>query len=89
MRELAADLGVTESRISQMRAEALKMLRDGLNAQLSPEMVPVPVNSSGAVARRKAAYYAQVAAHSNFRQRLTTHLDVLDEATLFDDRSIA
>ena len=29
MRELAEDLGVTESRISQMRAEALKMLRVG------------------------------------------------------------
>ena len=71
MRELAAELGVTESRISQMRAEALSMLREGLNAQLSPEMVVAPVNASGAVARRKAAYYAQVAARSNYRDRLT------------------
>ena len=71
MRELAAELGVTESRISQMRAEALKMLRDGLNSQLSPELVDVPVNAGGAVARRKASYYAQVAARSSFRDRLT------------------
>ena len=40
MRELAEELGVTESRISQLRAEALKMLKDGMNSQLAPEMLP-------------------------------------------------
>ena len=34
MLELAAELGVTESRVSQLRAEALILLRDGLNAHL-------------------------------------------------------
>ena len=71
MRELADVLGVTESRISQMRAEALKLLRDGLNSQLAPDLVEAPVNSGGAVARRKAAYYAAIAARSSFRDRLT------------------
>lgn len=33
MADIAADLGVTESRISQLRTEALAMLRDGLNGQ--------------------------------------------------------
>ena len=69
MRELAEDLGVTESRISQMRAEALRLLRDGLNSQLDPAMLASsgdrPVNATGAVARRKAAYYAQIAARSS------------------------
>lgn len=69
MRELAEELGVTESRISQMRAEALKLLRDGMNAQLAPELVEAA--SGGAVARRKAAYYAQIAARSSYRDRLT------------------
>jgi len=71
MRELAEDLGVTESRISQMRAEALKMLREGMNAQLDPAMVDEPVNTGGAVARRKAAYYAQIAARSTYKDRLS------------------
>ncbi|MBO3130038.1 sigma-70 family RNA polymerase sigma factor [Dermatophilus congolensis] len=70
MRELAEELGVTESRISQMRAEALKLLRDGMNSQLSPEMLESG-GRGGAVARRKAAYYAQVAARSNYRERLS------------------
>ncbi len=39
MQELADELGVTESRISQMRAEALVLLRDGLNSQLDPELL--------------------------------------------------
>ncbi|NYD99863.1 RNA polymerase sigma factor for flagellar operon FliA [Kineosphaera limosa] len=71
MRELAAELGVTESRISQMRAEALKLLRDGMNSQLAPELVASPSNAGGAVARRKAAYYASIAARTSFRDRLT------------------
>ena len=71
MRELAEELGVTESRISQMRAEALKLLRDGMNSQLAPDLVAAPVNAAGAVARRKAAYYASIAARSTYRDRLT------------------
>ena len=68
---LADGLGVTESRSSQRRAEALRMLREGLNSQLDPAMVDEPDNTGGAVARRKAAYYAQIAARSSYRDRLT------------------
>lgn len=71
MRELAEELGVTESRISQMRAEALKMLREGMNAHLDPTLITEPANSGGAVARRKAAYYAQIAARSTYKHRLS------------------
>lgn len=71
MRELADELGVTESRISQMRAEALRLLRDGMNAQLAPELLTEPANPGGAVARRKAAYYAHIAARSTYRDRLS------------------
>ena len=34
--ELAAEMGVTQSRISQLRTEALGLLRDGMNASLDP-----------------------------------------------------
>ncbi|HVM63581.1 MAG TPA: sigma-70 family RNA polymerase sigma factor [Acidimicrobiales bacterium] len=59
--DLAEELGVTQSRISQLRGEAMELLRDGINAQLDPARVtPLrPVN--GRLARRKAAYRATMA----------------------------
>ena len=39
MADIAEDLGVTDSRISQMRAEALSLLRDALNHELEPALV--------------------------------------------------
>jgi RNA polymerase sigma factor for flagellar operon FliA len=69
MRELADELGVTESRISQMRTEALRLLRDGMNAHLDPELVPdLP---EGVIGRRRAAYFADIAGRASYRQRLT------------------
>jgi RNA polymerase sigma factor for flagellar operon FliA len=70
MVELAAELGVTESRISQMRAEALALLKDGLTAMLAPETLPAEARPDGCVARRKAAYYATIAASSDYRARI-------------------
>jgi RNA polymerase sigma factor FliA len=62
MAQIAAELGVTESRVSQMRAEALVLLRDALNSQLDPSRVPTPARPDGAAARRRQAYFAAVAA---------------------------
>lgn len=61
MAEIAAHLGVSESRVSQLRAEALGLLRDGLNTHLEPTLVREPPRPDGVVARRRSAYYAQVA----------------------------
>ena len=66
---LAEELGVSESRISQMRAEALALMKDGMNSQLEPDMV-VEQRPDGRVAKRKAAYYATVSSSSDFRSRL-------------------
>lgn len=62
--ELAAELGVTQSRISQLRTEALALLKDGMNASLDPELVPVAERPSGVAERRRQAYFAQVAARA-------------------------
>jgi RNA polymerase sigma factor for flagellar operon FliA len=62
MTEIAKELGVTESRVSQLRAEALTLLRDGMNTHLDPERVVPAERPDGVVARRRSAYYAQVAA---------------------------
>jgi RNA polymerase sigma factor FliA len=62
MAEIAATLGVTESRVSQLRAEALVLLRDALNNALEPDLVPEASRPGGAAARRREAYFAAVAA---------------------------
>lgn len=72
MADIAADLGVGESRVSQLRAEALVLLREGMAAALDgSERHEPPIRPSGVVARRHAAYVAAAAAKSNFRSRLT------------------
>jgi RNA polymerase sigma factor FliA len=70
MTEIATELGVTESRVSQLRAEALVLLRDGLNSHLDPDLVQTPERPGGCVARRREAYYAQIAAQGDLRSRL-------------------
>ncbi|GAA0511085.1 hypothetical protein Ade02nite_45450 [Paractinoplanes deccanensis] len=70
MADIAADLGVTESRVSQLRAEALSLLKDGLNTHLDPELAPVPDNPESIVARRRANYYANIANSTSVRSRL-------------------
>lgn len=68
MQVLAQELGVTDSRISQMRTEALALLKDGINSHLDPELVD-DVQVAGRVARRKQAYYAAVAEETARRRR--------------------
>ena len=70
MAEIAAELGVTESRVSQLRGEALVLLRDGLNSQLDPELVTAPARPDGCVARRRAAYQTAVAGAGDLSSRL-------------------
>jgi RNA polymerase sigma factor for flagellar operon FliA len=76
MTDIATELGVTESRVSQLRAEALVLLRDGLNANLDPDLVTNPDRPGGCVARRRESYYAAIATRGDLRNRLdlTTHL---------------
>ena len=62
MAEIAETLGVSESRVSQMRAEALVLLKDAINVQLEPELVAAPSRPEGCATRRREAYFAAVAA---------------------------
>ena len=70
MARIAEDLGVTESRVSQLRAEALGLLRDGLNTHLDPSLAAQSPPKEGCVARRRAAYYDQIATRGDLRARL-------------------
>jgi len=79
MAEIAAELGVTESRISQLRAEAMVLLRDAVNRAFDPDQVAVHSRPGGAADRRREAYFASVAArHATITRRrpMTEALDI-------------
>lgn len=77
--ELARFLGVTESRVSQLRSEALLMLKDGIEAQyLSPEAEEPVV--TGRVARRKANYATAIADATVWTDRMR-HVQLIETAS--------
>ena len=81
MAQIAVELGVTESRVSQLRAEALALLKDGLNIHLDPALAAQNPAKDGCVARRRAAYYDQIATRGGLRDRLAvTNVDGLPVA---------
>ncbi|HLH29204.1 MAG TPA: sigma-70 family RNA polymerase sigma factor, partial [Acidimicrobiales bacterium] len=59
--EIAQELGVTQSRVSQLRSEAIELLRDGVNSQLDPANVTPLRRPTGRVFRRQVAYRAAMA----------------------------
>jgi len=61
------ELGITVARVSQMRTEAMVLLRNAINAQLDPELVPNEPTKR--MTKRRASYYAAVAADSDYRRR--------------------
>ncbi|HEY2042602.1 MAG TPA: sigma-70 family RNA polymerase sigma factor [Jatrophihabitans sp.] len=67
MSDIAAELGVTESRISQLRAEALKLLRHGMKAQYGEQDTEDQSGRSGA---KLASYAAAIASRSTLSNRL-------------------
>jgi len=67
--DLAAELGVTESRVSQMRSEGLALMRAGLRAQFEGDATPAGRESARA-AHRREDYVAALAAHSTYAKRL-------------------
>lgn len=74
--EVADELGISVSRVSQLRTEALEMLRDGLDAQFSDMAAPTAEEAAackGRVARRKASYAAAIATRSAWRDRIAAN----------------
>jgi RNA polymerase sigma factor for flagellar operon FliA len=68
--ELAERLAVTESRISQVRSEALAMLREGIEAQYAAPLPPVAVAGAARSDRRRATYASAIGEASAWRERL-------------------
>ena len=82
MTDIAEDLGVTESRVSQLRSEALGMLREGMRCADEDVMeTPAPIgHGNQRRAAATAAYRASVAARSTVTGRLAAST-VLGECT--------
>jgi RNA polymerase sigma factor for flagellar operon FliA len=71
-----------------MKAEALGLLREGLDATLeTDDQAAEP--AQGRVARRKAAYFAAVAAGSSYRDRLDSDPRPLQRDSMLDERITA
>ena len=71
LHEIAGELGVTESRVSQMRVEALTLLREGLHQALEPDKQPPPARRPTAlVARRREQFHQQIADQGSLHSRL-------------------
>ena len=85
--ELAEELGVTESRVSQMRSEGLALMRAGITAQYSETTAEDDEPESGRAATRRAAYAAALATRSTYAGRLSTGKGItLDPRTAADAR---
>jgi len=72
--DLARFLGVTESRISQLRSEALEMLRHGISSQFGSEEEDGP--GSNRVKARRKQYSNDIDAESTWRDRLGSTAEV-------------
>ena len=71
--DLARFLGVTESRISQVRSEAIQMLKEGIEAQYSAA-AGREVEPRGRSARRKAAYVDAIGERSDWQDLSLIHI---------------
>ena len=85
--ELAEELGVTESRVSQMRSEGLALMRAGFTAQYSDSPVDEEPQS-GRAANRRAAYAAALSSRSSYSDRLSRPARMVPaQRRSFDDAS--
>jgi RNA polymerase sigma factor for flagellar operon FliA len=61
MQDIADELGVSESRISQLRTEALALLKGGMNSQLDPAALAAEPTLTPRIAKKRDAYYDAIA----------------------------
>jgi RNA polymerase sigma factor for flagellar operon FliA len=81
--DLAEELGVTESRVSQMRSEGLALMRAGLQAQFNEGSNSTDKQrESSRAAQRKAAYTAALATRSSYAGRLNRQRSLVAQPRL-------
>ncbi|MBW3657192.1 MAG: sigma-70 family RNA polymerase sigma factor [Actinobacteria bacterium] len=81
LRDVAEEMGVTEARVSQLRAEAVRALQTYLQ---TAEYGTVDVDDDAPGKRQRAAFVARVTENSTWRQRL----DAADQPIWQDARAV-
>lgn len=71
MQDIADELGITVSRVSQLRAQAIRLMREGLEAQFA-EAEDAPVHPLGRADRKRAEYAASIASASTSAARVSS-----------------
>lgn len=80
MQEIADELGVTVSRVSQLRAEAVRLMREGLDAQFAEgDVDEVSAPPRGRSERKRAEYVAAIARASTPAARVSSSAAGLQE----------
>lgn len=79
--DLAAELGLTHSAVSQQRSEAIRLMRHGLETQYSSGPVPRLEDQAKLAPARRAAYLARLAETSTARMTQSSSPAFLTERT--------
>lgn len=87
--DIAQDMGVTQSRVSQLRAEAMVLLRDGMNTHLTPELVAKPAVPTGIVNRRREAYFDAIGDHARRPHTIASQAAVAAQAATVTAATVA
>jgi len=82
--ELADLLGVTPSRVSQLRSDAIEMIRHGIDSQFVAEEDRSAAKPKGRVAIRQARFASDIARHSDMRTRLAASDERMPQAQVPD-----
>jgi RNA polymerase sigma factor for flagellar operon FliA len=76
LRDIAADMGVSESRVSQMRTQALTLIHTVMQNLVDAN--PVPIAGGLRAQRQMQQYAATVAARSTYSARLNHRTELVD-----------
>ena len=79
--DLAAELGLTHSAVSQQRSEAVRLMRHGLETEYSTGVVPRLGEQPTVAPARRAAYLARLAENSTARMARPSMPALLSERT--------
>jgi len=83
IQDVADELGVTQSRVSQLRSEALTLMREGMNRHLDPEAAAEENEEvTGIVKKRRESYFQKIEDHADEMLRGDPDMDLEIEDTL-------
>lgn len=83
IQDVADELGVTQSRVSQLRSEALTLMREGMNRHLDPEAAAEENEEvTGIVKKRRENYFQKIEDHADEMLRADPDMNLEIEDTL-------